>query len=144
MTFNRNPAPGWEHFPHGADIGIRGFGPTPDAAFEQAAMALTGVVADPTEVAGNDAVEITCSAPDREVLLVDWLNTLIYEMATRSMLFGRYRVRIDGSRLTATAFGEPLDNARHRPVVEVKGATFTELEVKPSNGGWLAQCVIDV
>lgn len=34
----------WEHFPHGADIGVRGFGPTMAAAFEQAALAMTAVV----------------------------------------------------------------------------------------------------
>jgi len=28
----------WEHFEHGADIGVRGFGPTLAAAFEQAAL----------------------------------------------------------------------------------------------------------
>ena len=33
----------WEHFAHGADIGVRGIGPTKEAAFEQIALALTGV-----------------------------------------------------------------------------------------------------
>jgi Archease protein family (MTH1598/TM1083) len=32
---------GWEHFPHGADIGIRGWGSALAAAFEQAALAAT-------------------------------------------------------------------------------------------------------
>jgi hypothetical protein len=26
---------GWEHFAHEADVGVRGFGPTREAAFEQ-------------------------------------------------------------------------------------------------------------
>ena len=30
----------WEHFEHGADIGVRGIGPTPASAFEQAALPL--------------------------------------------------------------------------------------------------------
>jgi len=34
----------WEHFPHEADIGVRGFGATPAEAFEQAALALTAAV----------------------------------------------------------------------------------------------------
>ena len=33
----------WEHFPHDADVGVRGFGPTPAEAFAQAALALTAV-----------------------------------------------------------------------------------------------------
>ena len=34
----------WELFPHGSDVGVRGIGPTEAEAFEQAAMALTGVI----------------------------------------------------------------------------------------------------
>ncbi|HKJ23114.1 MAG TPA: archease, partial [Gammaproteobacteria bacterium] len=39
--------PGWEHFPHDADVGIRGTGDTPEEAFAQAAVAMTAVVTDP-------------------------------------------------------------------------------------------------
>jgi SHS2 domain-containing protein len=37
---------GWEHYSHGADIGVRGFGRSVEGAFEQAAIALTAVVVD--------------------------------------------------------------------------------------------------
>ncbi len=37
-------AAGWEHFPHAADVGVRGFGKSAAEAFEQAARALTAVV----------------------------------------------------------------------------------------------------
>lgn len=36
----------WEHFPHQADIGVRGMGATLAQAFEQAALALTAVIVD--------------------------------------------------------------------------------------------------
>jgi tRNA nucleotidyltransferase (CCA-adding enzyme) len=135
----------FEHFVHGADIGVRGIGPTLADAFAQAARALTAVMVDPDRVAPREAVPIRCSAPDRETLLVDWLNALLFETATRHMLFGRFEVRLEGDRLEATAWGEPIDPARHEPAVEVKGATMTELSVRPlPGGGWLAQCVVDV
>lgn len=134
----------WEHFAHDADVGIRGYGATPAEAFEQAALALTAAVTDPAGVAPTQAVEIACSAPDLEILLVDWLNALVYEMATRKLGFSRFDVRIEGERLTATAWGERLSAAKHAPAVEVKGATYTELRVAEHDGGWLAQCVIDV
>ncbi|HLS54991.1 MAG TPA: archease [Zeimonas sp.] len=135
----------WEHYEHGADIGVRGIGATMAAAFEQAAMALTAVVTDPAAVAAREAVEIACEAPDPELLLAEWLNALVFEMAVRRMLFGRYRVEIDGMRLKGLAFGEPTSVARHRPAVEVKGATYTSLRVAPTgDGGWLAQTVVDV
>lgn len=136
--------PRWEHFAHGADIGIRGFGPSMVSAFEQVALALTAVVTDPARVRSGIAVSLSCEAPDRELLLVDWLNALVYEMSTQHLLFGRYEVRVDGSRLEGTAWGEPVDLVRHAPAVEVKGATYTALEVHESNGFWTAQCVVDV
>ena len=84
-------------------------------------------------------------APNLELLLVDWLNALIYEMTTRSMLFSDFRVNIDGLTLSAQANGEKVDRGRHEPAVEPKGATFTELEVsRDPEGQWVAQCIVDV
>lgn len=135
----------WEHFPHEADIGVRGIGSTKEAAFEQAGLALTAVIAEPKSVAPLQTVSITCEAPDEELLLVDWLNALVYEMATRNMLFSRFRVHVNDHSLHATAWGESIEIARHQPAVEVKGATYTELSVKQDEQGrWIAQCVVDV
>jgi tRNA nucleotidyltransferase (CCA-adding enzyme) len=76
----------WEHFPHGADVGLVGFGPTRAEAYRQAATALAVVVTDPARVRTVTSVRIECRARSDELLLVEWLNTLIYEMAVRSML----------------------------------------------------------
>jgi tRNA nucleotidyltransferase (CCA-adding enzyme) len=136
---------GWEHFPHGADVGLCGYGPMLETAFEQTATAMSAAVTDPSSIRTRDEVHIECEAPDPELLLIDWLNALIYEMATRGMLFGRFEVHIEGDRLTATAWGEPLSRERHAPTVEVKGATYTALKVeKREDGSWVAQCVVDV
>jgi len=135
----------WEHFPHQADMGVRGIGPTLAAAFEQAALAMTAIVTDLALVTADAAVELRCEAPDNELLLVDWLNALILEMAARHMLFSRFEVSLDGQCLHATAWGEAVDVKKHQPVVEIKGATYTELKVgKGESGQWLAQCVVDV
>jgi SHS2 domain-containing protein len=138
-------SPRWEHFPHGADMGIRGFGPTPETAFEQAALAMTAVVTDPHLVRAEQKVEIEAAAPKLDLLLVDWINALVYEMAERGMIFGAFTVAISGGRLTGRAVGERVSRERHAPAVEVKGATFTELAVVEDLPGlWRAQCVIDV
>ena len=135
----------WEHFPHGADIGIRGIGATREEAFEQAALALTAVITDPASVEARQSVEIARVAPDDELLLADWLNALVYEMVTQNIIFGGFLVQLDGGRLAATAWGESLDTLRHHPAVEVKGATYTALSVaRREDGAWVAQCVVDV
>jgi len=135
----------WEHFPHEADMGVRGVGGSLGQAFEQAALAMTAVITDPAKVVAAGRVEIACRAPDDELLLVDWLNALIYEMATRKWLFSRFEVHIKEHQLVASVWGEPMNAAKHQPTVEIKGATYTALRVaQETNGAWVAQCVVDV
>lgn len=135
----------WEHFNHGADIGVRGIAADWAGAFEQVALALTAVVTDPDRVAPLEGVDLECHAPDRELLCYEWLNRLVTEMAIRRMLFGRFSVTLEGGRLHATAWGEPVDPPRHQPAVEVKGATMTCLEGGHTpEGGCYLQTVVDV
>jgi len=135
----------WETFAHEADVGVRGNGATLAEAFAGAAMAMTAAICDPQKVGAGETVNIECAAPDDELLLLDWLNALIFEMATRRMLFSRFDVRIADHRLSATATGEAVDVVRHAPAAEVKGATFCELAVRQSaDGTWTAQCIVDV
>ncbi len=134
----------WEHFAHEADVGVRGFGSTKAEAFEQAALAMTAVVTDPAVVNAHLRVEVECEAADDELLLADWLNRIVYEMAARKMLFSRFSAHIDGKRLQGAAWGETVDRARHHPAVEVKGATYTALLVTYEHGEWVAQTVVDV
>ncbi len=134
----------WEHYSHMADMGVRGVGATKAEAFEQAALALTAIIADPASITAREAVEVECEAPDDELLLAEWLNAIVYEMATRRMLFARFEAAISGRRLAGRAWGEPIDAARHRPAVEVKGATYTTLRVAQQGECWIAQTVVDV
>jgi tRNA nucleotidyltransferase (CCA-adding enzyme) len=148
MTLARDdgaaPTIGWELFSHDADVGVRGFGATVAEAFEGAALALTAVMTD-APIASNTRVDVACEAPDIELLLVDWLNAIIYEMAVRHMIFGRFAVDIEGTRLRGTLWGEPADPKRHAPVCEPKGATYTALRVAQDDDGfWSASCVVDV
>ena len=135
----------WEHLPHVADIGVRGYGDSKAAAFEQAALAMTAILADPAAVTPRVEVTISCTAPDDELLLVDWLNALLYEMATRRLLFSDFQVYIENHRLQARVRGEAINPRKHQLGVEIKGATYTELHVhQQPDGTWLAQCVVDV
>jgi SHS2 domain-containing protein len=135
---------GWSHFPHAADIGIEGWGPTLAIAFEQAALALMAAVTT-VRVEPATEVEVACSAPDRELLFVEWLNAIIYEMAVRRMVFGVFRVCLTDGQLQGRLWGEAVEVARHEPACEPKGATYTALKVsEDSNGRWSARCVVDV
>jgi SHS2 domain-containing protein len=147
MNCSASRAPGrprWEHFAHDADVGVRGSGATVAEAFEQAACALTAVVTD-AEIEPRTMINVSCDAPDIELLFVEWLNAVIYEMAVRNMLFGRFAVRIAGKHLDGTLWGEPVDIPRHSPACEPKGASYTALKVEQDNVGmWSAACIVDV
>ena len=137
--------PGWEHFGHEADIGVRGYGYTLSDAFNQAALALSSVITSLENIEPTTCLTVECEAPDYDVLLVDWLNELVYQMATQKMLFSKFDIEISDFHLKANICGELASQEKHQPAVEIKGATFTELKVyQESSGEWVAQCIVDV
>ena len=135
----------WEHYSHPSDVGIRGFGGTKEAAFEQAALALVALVAELGRIEAEEEIEIFCEEEDEKLLFAGWLNAIVYEMATRGMLFSRFEVSIEGERLRGKAVGERIDVKKHEPAVEVKAVTYMDLDVKrEEDGRWVAQCIVDV
>jgi SHS2 domain-containing protein len=116
----------WETFPHGSDIGVRGRGATIERAFENAALALTSVITDPSRVRPEQEVRVQLEGHDPEMLFFDWLDTLVFESSTRRMLFSRFEVARTAAGMDAKLFGEAIDVTRHEPAVEVKGPTLTE------------------
>ena len=68
----------WQHFEHDADIGLRASSATREGLFEAMGQALTAIITDPATVEPRESLEISCEAPDDALLLVDWLNALIF------------------------------------------------------------------
>ena len=139
------PAGHWEHFDYGSDIGVRGFAATKAAAFEQAALGLTGIVADPRSVIARETVPIWCEADDDLLLLAAWLNAIVCEMSCRRMLFGVFHVELSPGRLTGTASGEQSCAMCVPPSMEIKGITYAALRLdRTASGAWMAQAVVDI
>ena len=139
-----------EQFPHAADVGVRGRGATPEEAFEGAARALFSLVAeDASRIEPKVFLPVSAGPAPLEELLAAYLNELIYLFVTRQIVFGVFEVRILDAgeglfRLEGRALGEPYDPSRHESTVEPKAATYSELRVGREDGGWVAQCVVDV
>ena len=135
----------WEHFSHPADMGIRGLGTTRQEAYMQAALALTALTVDLETIEPRTCVTVTCTEADPELLLVAWLNAVLFEMATRYMVFCRFNVDLGPEGLNAELWGEALDPAKHHPSTEVKAATYAALRVEQEQTGqWVAQCIVDM
>lgn len=138
-----------EHFEHGSDIGVRGFGATPAEAFEAAARALFLLVCEDLSRVREPVVQtFECEAATLDELLVAFLNELIFLSDSRGLVFAGFDVSITPApgifRLAGRARGEPFDRECHDFTVLPKGATFTALRVERLGEEWIAQCVVDV
>jgi len=134
----------YETFEHEADIGVRGFGASIEEAFSNAARAMYSIMLDVDAIQPLVMRSIEVSAPDTELLLVEWLNALLTMSDIERIVFSKFELKLVDNRLIGSAWGEPLDRFRHKPVVEIKGATYHMLSVKLEQGRYVVQCVVDV
>lgn len=134
-----------ELFEHTADLGLRAAAPDLDTLYAEAAACLfSAILEDPSTVQLREAVAVEIAGTDREYLLFDWLKDLLYRFDAEHMVFGRFEVKVRPDGLTATAWGEPFDPARHMLGHEVKAITYHELKVEQTPNGWLAEVIVDI
>ncbi len=114
-----------------------------EGAFEQAARAMFGLMADPGAVQPEETVQVTFQESDLELALVIWLNALLSEARQRGLVLTHFKLVRQGDRWMGEGRGQPWRDDLERGV-EVKGATLTMLAVCPADGGGDARCVVDV
>ncbi len=114
--------------------------------FRVCAQATFEVMADTGSIEARHKEQVELTSPSLEELLFDWLAELIYLKDAQSMLFGKFEVDIqknEGYRLSASAWGEPADQKKHKVRVDVKAVTYHLLEVKKNQGKWTAKVILD-
>jgi SHS2 domain-containing protein len=135
----------FEVFEHTADLGLRVRAADVDSLFAEAGRGLFAlIVEDLTTVRPLRQVTFHLQGQDREYLLFDWLNELLFTFDASHLLLAEFTVRLDANGLEAEARGEPLDPARHHLDHEVKAITYHGLKVKPTADGWLAEVIVDI
>jgi len=136
-----------ETFDHTADLGLRIKGDDLADLFRTAAVGLFDViVANRDQIQVVETEPVSLEAESTEDLLVGWLNELIFRSETQHRLYGRFDVDVDdlGHRLDGTIGGEAIDRGRHLLDHEVKAATRHGLSLRPENGGWAAEVILDI
>jgi len=134
----------FEIIDHTADVGILAYGVDMSQAFANAARALFSIITELDDVEEVLYRDIELSAPDRESLLVAWLNELIYLFDAENIIFKRFDITgLGDTRLEARSYGEKVDNSRHKLKTGVKAATYHMLKVEDGNG-CKAQVLFDI
>lgn len=141
--------PGYE-FVEGAtsDLAFVAHGPTLDAVFVAAAEALLAATVEvPDSVERRERRSVRLEEPDLELLLLRFLNELVYLRDADELLLHTDRISVSldsGARLEAELVGERIDPERHALAADVKAATVHGLRVASTPEGWTAAATLDV
>ncbi len=135
----------YELFEHTADLGLRVRSPELNSLFAEAGLCLfLAIVEDIGTINPRTMAKIELSGNDREFLLFDWLRELLLQAEADRMLFCKFEVIVRDDGLSALAWGEPFDPARHQLAHEVKAITYHELKVVRAGEEWLAEVIVDI
>jgi SHS2 domain-containing protein len=131
-----------------SDLSFVARGDRIEAVFAAAAEALLHATVDePARVAPRQQRKLELEEPDPELLLLRFLNELIYLRDAEGLLLRVAELAIStdgGARLEAELVGEPIDELRHGRACEVKAATAYDLQVRGTEKGWEARVTLDV
>jgi len=135
----------YEQFPHTADIGVRVFGRDTKELFENAAFAMFDLLADLEGLKGDIVKDFEIKAPNKEELLVDWLDELLFNFYTNDIIFYKFDVHeVSETGLEAKAFGRPIAANRNRLKTEIKAATYSDLKIVKAGSGLQVEIIFDV
>ena len=141
---------GHETVDHTADMGIRGWGRTPEEAFEEAAAAMFELMADARGLDPSRRSTISREGADLTELLIEFLNGMLSDADLSGTIYlGAAITRFENAggtwALDAAITGVPLAEVRDRLRIEVKAATYCGASVREQDPGvWVARCVVDL
>jgi len=135
----------FEILDHTADIGIIAYGADFEKLFSNAALALFSLITDLESIQEKLHLDLEVRSEDRDGLLVDWLNELIYCFDSRHTLFNRFDIEtLTHTALKATCYGEDFDPNKHKIKIGVKAATYHLLRLDTDESGYKAQVILDI
>lgn len=130
---------------HTADIGLQAEGDDWGDLLLQAGMALLEVVGAQTDVGAEERRTIAVIGTDREELLVNWLNELLFCIEVREFVPRQITLRaVSPERIEAVLLVIPTRSVASF-AHEVKAATYHRILVEEQpGGGWRARVYLDL
>ncbi|HHX26870.1 MAG TPA: archease [Firmicutes bacterium] len=157
--------PRYEVLEHTADVGLRGFGKTPEELFAAMAVGMIRLILSPdSQVSHTEERHIEVEGYDPESLMVAWLSELLFQIYSEGFLPGGIQsikiqepenVSADSGGYSASAVisGEKFQPETHELVLEIKGVTYHMLKVErldesgwdlDPEAQWYAQVILDI
>jgi SHS2 domain-containing protein len=132
-----------------ADVAFEAWGDDLEAMFVAAADATVNVmIADLHTIARVDHRSLRVTAEEVDMLLFELLQELIFYKDAESLLLRVSGVKIKQQSgqfwLSAEAYGEKPDPAKHELIVDVKAVTLHRFKVGATKEGWEAFVILDV
>lgn len=129
---------------HTADIAVEATAATIDGVFAAVADGLAAAMCDDVPADG-ERFAVAVRAENREALLFDYLDQLIYERDVRAVLPVENEVTVrreaEAWVLEGSARGVPLAAVTAR---EIKAVTYSDMQIEETAEGWRALVVFDV
>lgn len=135
----------FEIIDHTADVGIIAYGANVEELFSNAALALFSLITELESIEEKLHLNLEVSSEDRDSLLIEWLNELIYLFDVEHILFNRFNIEsLTHNQLKAACYGENFDPMKHKIKIGVKAATYHMLKLDKSDDGYKAQIILDI
>lgn len=135
----------YEQFPHTADIGVHVYGGTLKELFENAAFSMFDIIADLDGLKESVSIDVKLASPDRDELLVAWLDELLYNFYTKSIIFSRFEIsELADTAIKAKAYGRAVAANRNRLKTEIKAITYSGLKIAETGGRFQVDIIFDV
>lgn len=120
----------YQRLEHIADTGFYVTAPSLERLYVNAALSLTDHFVPVGKLTSALSKKVSVEAENRERLLVNWLNEILFLFEKEKFLAGRIVCDFfDGKSLKATLWGESYDKIRHGKVSEIKAVTYHQLEI---------------
>jgi SHS2 domain-containing protein len=142
MATDPEAAP-FEILEHTADIGIRARGSSLEELFESAAWGMAEILGAASQGGDGQAVAVRVEGSDREALLVAWLDEVMFHLEHSGARLANLDVRalregVVDADLILVEDGPPPDGT------ELKAATYHQLAIRQTDGGYEATVYFDV
>jgi SHS2 domain-containing protein len=133
---------GWRQLDHTADLALELWATSEEALLEEGARAIVSVLTEGAHIDDRDHRDIRLETVDDEDRLVQWLNEILYSAVSHGFLFSGAEITLSPAGLSAQLRGQA--DAGNSIKTELKSATYHDLTLERTDGGWRAQVVIDV